>query len=48
MEDIDAENMWFQQDGAPCHTATETLELLKDKFGNRRISRNGDVSSVAN
>ena len=44
LEDIDIENMWFQQDGAPYHTATETLDLLKDKFGNRRISRNGDVN----
>ena len=34
---------WFQQDGATCHTATETLELLRTYFGNRIISRGCDI-----
>ena len=33
---------WFQQDGATCHTARETTELLREKFPGRVISRNGD------
>ena len=36
--------MWFQQDGATCHTATETIDLLKQKFGESIFSRNGPVN----
>jgi hypothetical protein len=36
--------MWFQQDGASCHTAGQTIELLNSKFGERVISRNGPVN----
>ncbi|GFW46939.1 hypothetical protein TNCV_2982951 [Trichonephila clavipes] len=25
--------LWFQQDGATCHTARATIDLLKDTFG---------------
>ena len=35
--------MWFQQDGATSHTARFTIDLLKGKFGERVISRNGPV-----
>ncbi|GFU22736.1 transposable element Tc3 transposase [Trichonephila clavipes] len=31
--------LWFQQDGAACHTARGTIDLLKDTFGDRLISR---------
>lgn len=33
LDSIDITNMWFQQDGATCHTSGETMELLKEKFG---------------
>lgn len=33
---------WFQQDGATCHTATETITLLRKHFHNRIISRGCD------
>lgn len=36
-------NMWFQQDGAPLHTANVTMELLRDLFPQQIISINGDV-----
>ncbi|GFX18545.1 uncharacterized protein TNCV_3371181 [Trichonephila clavipes] len=36
--------LWFQQDGATCHTACATIDLLKDTFGDRLISRFGPVS----
>ena len=36
--------MWFQQDGATCHTSHQTINLLKAKFGNRIISRNGPIN----
>ncbi len=29
---------WFQQDGATCHTANETMALLKQNFGDKVIS----------
>ncbi|GFV50259.1 uncharacterized protein TNCV_621711 [Trichonephila clavipes] len=35
----DAQELWFQQDGATCHTARATIDLLKDTFGDRLISR---------
>ncbi|GFS80941.1 hypothetical protein TNCV_126711 [Trichonephila clavipes] len=37
----DVQEMWFQQDGATCHTARATIDLLKDTFGDRLISRFG-------
>ncbi len=30
---------WFQQDGARCHTSTETLAFLREFFGERLISK---------
>ncbi|GFT66572.1 transposable element Tc3 transposase [Trichonephila clavipes] len=38
------QDMWFQQDGATCHTARATIDLLKDTFGDRLISRFGPVN----
>lgn len=42
LDDIDVANMWFQQDGATCHTARETLQLLHETFPGRVLSRFGD------
>ncbi|GFS72611.1 uncharacterized protein TNCV_4136031 [Trichonephila clavipes] len=36
--------LWFQQDGATCHTARAAIDLLKDTFGDRLISRFGPVN----
>ncbi|GFX32801.1 transposable element Tc3 transposase [Trichonephila clavipes] len=36
--------LWFHQDGATCHTARATIDLLKDTFGDRLISRFGPVN----
>ncbi|GFW75603.1 DUF4817 domain-containing protein [Trichonephila clavipes] len=40
----DVQELWFQQDGATCHTARATIDLLKDTFDNRLISRFGPVN----
>ncbi|GFX00599.1 transposase [Trichonephila clavipes] len=40
----DVQGLWFQQDGATCHTARATINLLKDTFGDRLISRFGPVN----
>ncbi|GFX15139.1 uncharacterized protein TNCV_2708451 [Trichonephila clavipes] len=40
----DVQDLWFQQDGATCHTARATIDLLKDTFGDRLISRFGPVN----
>ncbi|GFX54464.1 uncharacterized protein TNCV_2593981 [Trichonephila clavipes] len=40
----DVEELWFQQDGATCHTSRATIDLLKDTFGDRLISRFGPVN----
>lgn len=43
LDDLDLEQLWFQQDGATCHTSRETIDLLRTKFRNRIISRFGDI-----
>ncbi|GFX85776.1 uncharacterized protein TNCV_2471781 [Trichonephila clavipes] len=40
----DVQELWFQQDGTTCHTARATIDLLKDTFGDRLISRLGPVN----
>ncbi|GFX95553.1 uncharacterized protein TNCV_4825681 [Trichonephila clavipes] len=40
----DVQELWFQQDGATCLTARATIDLLKDPFGDRLISRFGPVN----
>ncbi|GFT67435.1 putative DD41D transposase [Trichonephila clavipes] len=40
----DVQELWFQQDAATCHTARATIDLLKDTFGVRLISRFGPVN----
>lgn len=37
------ENMWFQQDGATAHTARATMDILRQAFPGRVISRYGDL-----
>ncbi|GFW15136.1 putative DD41D transposase [Trichonephila clavipes] len=40
----DVQELWFLQDGATSHTARATIDLLKDTFGDRLISRFGPVN----
>ncbi|GFX45542.1 uncharacterized protein TNCV_2740791 [Trichonephila clavipes] len=40
----DVQEVWFQQDGATCHTARATIDLLKDTLGDHLISRFGPVN----
>ncbi|GFV88850.1 transposable element Tc3 transposase [Trichonephila clavipes] len=40
----DVQELVFQQDGATCHTARATIDLLKDTFGDGLISRFGPVN----
>ncbi|GFW85965.1 putative DD41D transposase [Trichonephila clavipes] len=40
----DVQELGFQQDGATCHTARATIDLLKNTFGDRLISRFGPVN----
>ncbi|GFX34598.1 uncharacterized protein TNCV_3658361 [Trichonephila clavipes] len=39
-----SEELWFQRDGATCHTARAKIDLLKDTFSDRLISRFGPVN----
>lgn len=41
---INLADMWFQQDGATCHTAGATIDLLKETFDEKIISRNGPIN----
>ncbi|GFU79926.1 hypothetical protein TNCV_578061 [Trichonephila clavipes] len=43
-EQCDVNVQSIQQDGATCHTARATIDLLKDTFGDRLISRFGPVN----
>ena len=40
---LDLNDMWFQQDGATCHTARVAVDLLGGEFGEHFISRSGSV-----
>ena len=42
---MDIGNIWFQQDGATCHTAEATLDVLSTVFKDRIISRRADNRS---
>ena len=43
IEEGDIGNIWFQQDGATCHRAEATLDVLRPVFKNRIISRRAAV-----
>ena len=43
IEEKDIGNIWFQQDGATCHTAEATLDVLSPVLEDRIISRRADV-----
>lgn len=40
---IDVTKTWFQQDGATCHTANDSMAVLRNLFPGKLISRFGDV-----
>ena len=42
IEEEDIGNIWFQQDGATCHTAAATLDILRLVFEDHIISRRAD------
>lgn len=42
VRDNGMEHFWFQQDGAPPHTARATIDVLKRLFPGRLMSKNGD------
>ena len=43
IEEEDIGNIWFQQNGATCHTAEATLDVLRPIFEDRIISPRADV-----
>ena len=40
----DRPEVWWQQDGATAHAARKTMQLLRQCFGDKIISRNGNVN----
>lgn len=42
LDGMNTDELWFQQDGATCHAARETIALLRERFQDRVISRNSD------
>ena len=45
IQELDLHDMWrFQQDGAACHTARVTMDLLRGEFGEHFISRSGSFN----
>ena len=43
IEENDIGNIWFQKDGATCHTAEATLNILRHVFEDLIIYRRADV-----
>ena len=43
IDEEDIGNIWFQQDGATCHAAEATFDVLRPVFEDRIISRRADV-----
>ena len=43
---MDIGNIWFQHDGATCHTAEAIPDVLRPVFKDRIISRKADVVFV--
>ena len=43
IEEDDIGNIWFQRDGATCHTAEAILDVLRPVFEDRIISRRADA-----
>jgi len=41
---MDTDNMWFQQDGATCHTPHTTKDILHKRFEGMVILRGGNVN----
>ena len=41
---MDVDDVFFQQDGATCHTSSETICLLRRNFQGRVVSRKGDFN----
>lgn len=40
---IPKRRVWFQQDGATCHTSNDTINFLRQNFPNHLISARGDI-----
>ena len=43
IEEEDIGNIWFPEDGATCHTAEATLDVLRHVFEGRIIFRRADI-----
>ena len=43
MQELDLHDMWCQEEGATCYTASITMELLRGQLGEQFISRSGPV-----
>ena len=42
--DMDVDDMWFQQDSSTCHTVDAMMNFLHERFQGMVISRRGDVN----
>ena len=43
LDELDLEDIWFQQDGATAHTARASMAVLREHFPERLISIRGDL-----
>ena len=43
-QDLDMHDIWFQQNGATCHSVRVTMDLLRGECGEHYISRSGPVN----
>jgi len=43
VHELDVKSLYFQQNGAPCHTSSATIASLRQMFPGRIISKFGDI-----
>jgi hypothetical protein len=43
LDQLGLQHMWFQQDGATSHTARATIQILREIFPGRIMSKSGDI-----
>ena len=44
MQELDLHDIWFEQDGATCHSTCVTMHLFRGEFGEHFILRLGPVN----
>ena len=47
LNELNVNELWFQQDSSKSHTSRKTIALIPTKFGDRIISRNSEENRAS-